>query len=599
MWCQWAQRVASQNVLPFLTPPPDWPDTQTENCDLNVIGDKINLLNSLCTTSECSVDCAIRLLPLLADCRDILDAMYDAIDGRADGDAAIFDTASDMCLQIPSHDALHRVEQLHSNGVCPDEILDGVAEVEVVDGAGGECLDTNDNCPIFLSMGVACDTLVGTCDLTCEVCQPCEDINPNCGQFIAMGVTCENLVGTCGLTCGVCGHRRRTLDVHRGRRVQETPSCDLANLQANTAKINEACCDTRPGDVCADGVPTTCDAKCAIFFVTLYDQCRDYLALQLDPATASAMDSLASTCADELPTEDLLLAAAECTHSRIFALGGYGTVDTPSSVQGFDLVTGNWTLFPPMSGHRGYFGAAFVDDMLYAVGGRDSAYATLSSVEALDFRTGLWSDIAPLQTARCGHAVVAAAGLIYAIGGNLDGVYLDSVETYDPTVGRWTNAAPLQVSRFYVAAAVYDRHIYVLGGITAVGDGAASLSSVEVLDLTTGLWGAVGPMNIPRYGHAAAAANGHLYVVGGYTGTAYLTSVEALDLEEYTGTWVGLTPMVTARNYLAVAVASGKLYAMGGFGATGFQESVEVLELDTAPQYVAVANHVACCLALY
>jgi hypothetical protein len=262
-WYHWTVPIYAQFFAP-LAPfhvPPD-PDT-TGTCDLSVFGDKIDSLNRLCTGAVCTVDCAIRLLPLLHDCRVELDAVYDDVDGNMDGVASVFDTASESCLAIPSHDVLQRVEQLHAAGVCPDEVLDDVAEVDVE--VDVQCRDENPNCPSFLSMGVTCDNLAGQCDVTCEMCVVCEDANANCANFLTMGVTCASLAGTCDATCGLCGpvpggHRRSLAgnafqhqnQPGRGRRIQDSIACDLSAYVENIAKIDSACCDGTDG-VCANG----------------------------------------------------------------------------------------------------------------------------------------------------------------------------------------------------------------------------------------------------------------------------------------------------------------------------------------------------------
>jgi hypothetical protein len=163
--------------------------------------------------------------------------------------------------------------------------------------------------------------------------------------------------------------------------------------------------------------------------VTFYDSCSSYIALQSGPELATSLAALATTCENSLPTEQLLLAAAGCTHSRIFALGGFGSDSTPTSVESFDLVTGNWSYERPMSEARTYFAGVIANDQLYALGGRDTSYSTLASVEALNLLTGTWTAVAPMGTARCGHGAVLSNERIYAIGGSMAGLYLDSGTT--------------------------------------------------------------------------------------------------------------------------------------------------------------------------
>eukprot|EP01043_Picozoa_sp_COSAG02_P045205 COSAG02_NODE_4112_length_5763_cov_3.743997_2_plen_659_part_00 len=298
-------------------------------CDLNRLDARIEAFNNACCTSTacipdglCSVDCAVVLLPLVVDCGPVLDLLYDGTDGLIDGTSSTFTTGSEACLAIASTDALQRVQELHDAGICPPTVLDGVAEVEV----SATCEDTNDNCQSFLAMGLLCTSLVGQCDATCLICSPpaaqqaCADTNPNCAQFIASGLGCDSLNGTCDLSCNVCtsstsdqGGHRRSRRRRRRRRAQGTsPTCDMTTVPAQIARINTVCCDINGGE-CATGVPTTCDAKCAVFFLDFYERCEVYISPSYSPSENIALGQLADTCAHALPAEPLLMTAAKCT----------------------------------------------------------------------------------------------------------------------------------------------------------------------------------------------------------------------------------------------------------------------------------------------
>ena len=86
--------------------------------------------------------------------------------------------------------------------------------------------------------------------------------------------TCGRHASECDKTCGFCGaHRRR-------RRNQIVPGddskCPFADYTNRIATVNEACCD-EPG-VCADGVPTVCDLKCALEFLPFLSECGRLIA---------------------------------------------------------------------------------------------------------------------------------------------------------------------------------------------------------------------------------------------------------------------------------------------------------------------------------
>eukprot|EP01047_Picozoa_sp_COSAG01_P014548 COSAG01_NODE_711_length_14105_cov_5.661145_2_plen_388_part_00 len=246
-------------------------------CNFAALSARVASFNTACCTSStcfagglCSVDCAMELLPLLVDCGAILDSIYDNTDGTYDGNVTMLQSGSQACLAISGASALERVQDLHDAGQCPDSVLDGVAEAQVT----APCHDTNSNCASFLTMGLACPTLQGQCDATCNFCTPSGG-----------------------------GHRRA-----QGTNL----ACNISTFSADAARINSVCCDTT-GGVCATGVPTTCDAKCAVFYVDFYDRCRDYINLQNTPIAQTSLAQLHTTCGQALPVEPLLLAAARCS----------------------------------------------------------------------------------------------------------------------------------------------------------------------------------------------------------------------------------------------------------------------------------------------
>ena len=295
-----------------------------QTCALATIDARIATFNAACCTSSacfdggvCTVDCAIALLPLLQDCGAVLNAVYDTSDGALDGASTILTDGLDLCVAIPSTDALQRVQELHDAGQCPDSVLDSVGEVEV----GGNCADTNENCDTFIAMGLLCDGLVGQCDATCLLCTP----DPGGGhrrleQFLELLFVQQHererkararqdqlQLRQPAQAARVRRHRRQ-----ERRRAQGTNlACDMTTVPAQIARIDTLCCDST-GGVCATGVPTTCDAKCAVFFIDFYDRCEIYINPSYTAATIMALGQLADTCEDALPTEELLLVAAQC-----------------------------------------------------------------------------------------------------------------------------------------------------------------------------------------------------------------------------------------------------------------------------------------------
>lgn len=63
-------------------------------------------------------------------------------------------------------------------------------------------------------------------------------------------------------------------------------------------------------------------------------------------------------------------------------------------------------------------------------------------------------------------------------------------------------------------------------------------------------------------GAGVALLNDHVYVVGGFDGTAHLSSVEAYNIR--TDSWTAVTCMTTPRCYVGATVLRGRLYAIAG-----------------------------------
>ena len=249
-------------------------------CNLATLSPRVATVQARCCSERggcsCAIPCATTLLPLLDDCRPTLDVMLDAADGTRDGVAAQLDELREQCLAIPSAEVLDELKTMHDAGTCSDATLDGVARTEV---------------------GAA----------------PCVDANAHCAVLAAAGIQCNEapMDTGCRATCGACDS-----DGGGKRRAQITSSCPLRDFDTQAAAVNTACCDD---DDC-QGVPTVCDAKCAVVFDGFFDRCSSILGLQMADHMPD-FTSLHRTCSTQLPVEPLLRAVIDCgVQSRVDAI---------------------------------------------------------------------------------------------------------------------------------------------------------------------------------------------------------------------------------------------------------------------------------------
>lgn len=82
-----------------------------------------------------------------------------------------------------------------------------------------------------------------------------------------------------------------------------------------------------------------------------------------------------------------------------------------------------------------------------------------------------------------------------------------------------------------------------------------------------------------RCRHGAAALGSHMYVAGGYDGSAFLSGVEVFS--SASGQWSLLVAMNTRRSRVSLVSTSGRLYAVGGYDGQSNLSSMETFHPDT------------------
>ena len=141
---------------------------------------------------------------------------------------------------------------------------------------------------------------------------------------------------------------------------------------------------------------------------------------------------------------------------------------------------GKWAKKAPMPTPRSDLCASVVNNLIYAIGGRDAILQKrLATVEAYNSVTDTWKKVKDIPTLREEFTTSAVDGKIYAIGGystvkrgakNIVKT-LKSVEVYDPATNTWEQKADLPVARARITSSAANGKIYVIGGNTNVGGG--------------------------------------------------------------------------------------------------------------------------------
>jgi hypothetical protein len=234
----------------------------------------------------------------------------------------------------------------------------------------------------------------------------------------------------------------------------------------------------------------------------------------------------------------------------VLVLGGCGNNDEKhSSMERYDITSGQFVVAAAMSTARRCFGACTVDGELYVTGGLSGDNQHLSSVEKYSPSNDTWSNVTPLATVHSNHAAVAVGSAMYVLGGKDEGRITGRVHKFDSTQNTWSEVAPMPFARFAHAACVLDSDIYVFGGSTSRGQHA----SVFKYDAIANIWTILAPMPTACSYFGVATLDGQIYVTGiGASGK------DVLLFDSTSNAWSSLAPTGS------VFVLDGCLHVAGG-----------------------------------
>lgn len=163
-----------------------------------------------------------------------------------------------------------------------------------------------------------------------------------------------------------------------------------------------------------------------------------------------------------------------------------------------------------------------------------------------------------------------------------------SLVSAEPRLGTWTQGAPAPTKRTEIAAAALDGKIYAIGGFSKpsfsnILDFAIS-RDVEVYDPATDNWSVTTPLPEGRHHAGIATLDGFLYIIGGFAKSG-LTIWHAVNtVYQYnpaTQAWRERAPMPTSRGALGIASYQGRLYAIGGYDGEQNSGATEIYDPKT------------------
>ena len=140
----------------------------------------------------------------------------------------------------------------------------------------------------------------------------------------------------------------------------------------------------------------------------------------------------------------------------------------------------------------------------------------------------------------------------------------------------WSNGPDLPTARYGLAAVAVQGKIYVLGGADSQNN---AVTTVDILNPDDNTWMTGPALPSARYFHSAVVLDDKIYVMGGVSGQTILNSFDYLDTG--TNTWTNLQSTPTYRYGAGAGASGGKVYIVGGMGADALTPATESFDLAT------------------
>lgn len=204
--------------------------------------------------------------------------------------------------------------------------------------------------------------------------------------------------------------------------------------------------------------------------------------------------------------------------NKLVILGGLTGADTSASgVFDLNLTNGALSAIGNLPAQVHDAGGAMIGSQYYVFGG--GSINTVASVESEAVTGGNGSVVSDLPQPRSDLSAITVGTRTFIVGG-YNGSSADPsviVTTNGTTFATFSN---LKVPVRYTALATDGNYIYVFGGLGVSGSHAgSSISTVQAINLSTGVTKVVGSLPKSLEGAMAFSLYGHIYVAGGDSGS--------------------------------------------------------------------------------
>lgn len=255
--------------------------------------------------------------------------------------------------------------------------------------------------------------------------------------------------------------------------------------------------------------------------------------------------------------------------NKLYAFGGYhdpeGDVIT---VEIYDPLTDTWTYGTPMPAPYLQYpaSAANVGDQVLIQNGEDSAW------KIYNITSDSWTSVNTPFNVSFGGQLASYGDKIYLTGGasaispnvNVTSRFYE----YDIASDTWTQLPDMPDGAWWHTTFAANGKIYVMGGFHGTGSTYNISTVCWAYDLANGTWDAVASMPAGRWGSAGAYNGEDFILAGGNDGSTARDDIYSYDPEyDVWTTLPAVLPEATFR-FDAAALSDGSVYTVGGFSRT-------------------------------
>jgi N-acetylneuraminic acid mutarotase len=270
---------------------------------------------------------------------------------------------------------------------------------------------------------------------------------------------------------------------------------------------------------------------------------------------------------------------------KIYAIGGSNSKTDLAINEMYDPVADKWFTKASMPTARAGFAIAAYENKIYAIGGLVGEGFT-GNVEVYDPISDRWQTLASMPTPRADLTACVVGDKIYLMGGKAYlGVFpyycqTNVVQVYDIKTDTWsTDASVMPVTLQGYASVVVGSKIYVIGGVVqSTSEMDTSTDILQIYDTNTDNWVMGETLSYSSSYGAAVVTSGfmapsRIYYVGGFSEGSFSDRVQVYDIED--DFWCESGKMSTSRAYLGLTVVNDVIYVIGGFDGEKWLSSIE------------------------